>query len=113
MGGLTPNPIILLASCLIGIIPGLVRLIQIKAFGKALPYLHIILSYLLCYAVCTLFINSYALWLIGLGKGATFWAYLGIRAASQTPVVAINLALTFVLYPIFLKITKILNKDKA
>lgn len=112
IGGQVPNPIILLASCLIGIIPGLVRLIYIKQLGKALPFFHIVLNYLLCFTICTLFINTYALWLIGLGKGATFWAYMGVRAASQTPIVAINLALTIVLYPIFLKIFKVLNKEK-
>lgn len=106
INGLTPNPIITLASCLLGAIPGLVRYIRIKKLGKFEWIFHLILSFIFCYVTCSLFINSYALYLMGLGKGASFWVYLGTRAATQSSIVAANVALSLVITPIFSKIYK-------
>lgn len=103
-GGYAPNPIILCASVLVGVIPGLVSFINIKKLKKAMPYVSIAISYAIVYVVCTLFINTYALYVMGLGKGQTFFAYMGVRATTQTPVFAINVALTYLLYPVFAKV---------
>lgn len=69
-----------------------------------MPYVNIAISYILVYVVCTLFINTYALYLMGLSKGQTFFAYMGVRAVTQTPVTAINVGLTLLIYPVFSKI---------
>lgn len=106
INGNVPNPIILLASCLLGAIPGLVRYIRIRKLGKFEWIFHLVISFLTCFIICTLFINSYALYLLGLSKGASFWAYLGIRAASQSPITAINFALSILITPVFAKIHK-------
>lgn len=103
-GGYAPNPVILCASVLVGVIPGLVSYIKIKKFAGAMPYVNVVISYVLIYVICTLFINTYALYIMGLGNGRTFFAYLAYRAGTQTPVVAINVALTFLIYPVFSKI---------
>lgn len=103
-GGYAPNPVILCASVLVGVIPGLTSYIKIKKLGGAMPYVNIAISYILVYVVCTLFINTYALYLMGLSKGQTFFAYMGVRAVTQTPVTAINVGLTFLIYPVFSKI---------
>ena len=103
-GGYAPNPIILCSSVLIGVIPGLVSYIKIPGPKKAVPYFHIALSYVFVFVVCTLFITTYGLYLMGLVKGNTFWAYMAVRAGTQTPVTAVNFALTLILYPVFSKI---------
>lgn len=104
IGGFMPNPIIIAASCLLGVIPAAVKHIKIDALKDALPYAHILMSFAACFVICTLFINTYALYVIGLGKGATFWAYMSIRAASQSPVTALNFVLTLLLFPVFKRI---------
>lgn len=106
-----PNPIMLLSSCLIGFFPALAKILLTKINFKGLPYLQILLSYLFCYCVCTLFLNTYALYIMGLSKGATFWAYLVTRVAVQTPIVLMNLALTFAMFPLFKKIFKLFSKN--
>lgn len=106
INGNVPNPIILAASCLLGAIPGLVRYIRIKKLGKFEWIFHLILSFIFCYVACSLFINTYALYLLGLAKGASFWAYLGIRAGTQSAVVAANVALSLLITPFFSKIYK-------
>ena len=93
-----------IAGGLVGVIPGLTSYIKIKKLGGAMPYVNIAISYILVYVVCTLFINTYALYLMGLSKGQTFFAYMGVRAVTQTPVTAINIGLTFLIYPVFSKI---------
>lgn len=104
ISGNVPNPIILVAACLLGAIPGLVKFIRIKKLGKVEWIFHLILSFILCFVICTLFINTYALYLLGLAKGATFWAYMGTRVATQSPIFAANFGLSLVLVPIFEKI---------
>ncbi len=106
INGNVPNPIILIASCLLGAIPGLVRYVRIKELGKFEWIFHLITSFILSFIICTLFINSYALYLLGLAKGATYWAYLGIRAGTQLPIIAANIALSLIITPIFSKIYK-------
>lgn len=106
-----PNPIILVSSCLIGLFPAVAKLALSKLDFKGLPYVQIILSYILCYCVCTLLLNTYALYLLGLSKGASFWVYLGTRATLQTPIVLMNLALTIAMFPLFSKIFKLFSKN--
>lgn len=106
ISGNTPNPIILAAACLLGAIPGLVKFIRIKKLGKFEWIFHLTASFIACFIICTLFINTYALYLLGLAKGATFWAYMGTRVISQSPIFAANYGLSLVLVPIFEKIYK-------
>ncbi len=110
LSGNAPNPIILLGNVLLGLIPGLISLIKIPKFKKATPYLGIAISYILVYVVCTLLINTYGLYLLGMGNSNSFWVYVGIRAGTQTPIVAANLALTFVAYPLFERVFKAIKK---
>lgn len=111
MGGYAPNPIILVSSVLIGAVPGLIRYIGIKKICKAAPYVRIIISYLIVFVVCTLFINTYGLYVLGMAKSNSFWTYMGIRAATQSPVVAVNLALTIVIYPVFSRIYALVDRS--
>lgn len=106
ISGNAPNPIILAAACLLGAIPGLVKFIRIKKLGKFEWIFHLTTSFIACFIICTLFINTYALYLLGLAKGATFWAYMGTRVVSQSPIFAANYGLSLVLVPIFEKIYK-------
>lgn len=109
-GGYMPNPVILLGNVLVGLIPGLVSLIKMPKLKKAEPYVHIVISYLIVFVVCTLFINTYGNYLLGLAKSNTYWVYMGIRAGTQSPIVAVNLALTFAAYPLFLRVYKMMRK---
>ncbi|MEG1790887.1 MAG: folate family ECF transporter S component [Clostridia bacterium] len=104
LGGFAPNPIILLSSCLLGFLPALARKIEIKALKEFSPYFQILISYILCFVICTMFVNTYGLYIIGLAKGKSFWAYVVVRMATQSPIIIGNLMLTFALYPIFSKI---------
>ena len=106
INGNVPHPIILVASCLLGAIPGLVRYIRIKKLGKFEWIFHLILSFVFCYVACSLFINTFALYIMGYSGDTPFWAYLGARAASQSSIVAANVALSLIITPIFAKIYK-------
>lgn len=110
LGGYAPNPIILLGNTLVCLIPGLIKYIKMPFLKKAQPYVHIVISYLFAFVFCTLFINTYGLYVLGMAKGAGYWAYMGIRAATQTPIVAVNLALTFVCFPLFERIYNTMRK---
>jgi ECF transporter S component (folate family) len=104
LGGYAPNPILLASSCLLGLIPGLVRYIKLpKKTEKLNPYIHIVISYIICTVVCTAFVGSYGLWLM-FGNGRTFWVYMGVRLSTQSVVIALNLAITILIYPMFNKI---------
>lgn len=104
-GGFAPNPFILLSSVLLGVVPGLLRRAEMKRIPAAAPYVRIGVSYCVLFVLCTLFINTYGLYVVGMAKGASFWAFMGIRAAAQSPVAAMNLLVTIAVYPVFVRIT--------
>jgi len=85
-------PLITVSSALLGLIPGLVF-----KFIKLNPYIKIAISFALVFLVCTVFLNTYALFLI-YSKGRTFWVYLGVRMTTQPIVFAINAAAICLLY---------------
>ena len=93
------NPLIGLASGLMGLIPGVV----FDYFGGN-RYLKVVISAVLCLIICTSGLNTLGLYLIyGLGK-KTFWAYLIVRLPWQVLVSAGNCALCILLAGILPKI---------
>jgi len=82
------NPLIGLASGLMGFIPGI-----IFQYFKGNLYLKTVISAVLCLLICTSGINTFALWLMyGLGK-KTFWAYLIVRLPWQALIATANCVL--------------------
>ncbi len=89
-------PTITLASAMLGLIPGLVGKIP-----KLNPYLKILISYVLCLLVSTMFINTLTLWYVysySKGKTKTFWVYLWARLPKQLLVSLINMCLTMAVF---------------
>ena len=88
------NPIISIASGLLGLIPAI-----IFRFTKMPNVFKIFLSYILVFVICTCGLNTYALFIM-YSKGKTFWAYLAVRLPFQLIVVGINIAVTiFIMKP--------------
>lgn len=81
----TYNPIIGIASGLLGFIPGVVFKLL-----KTNDYVKLALSALLCLVICTAGLNTFALYLM-FGGGKTYWGYLSVRLPFQLAVLAINL----------------------
>ena len=100
--GYSPNPLILLGSVLVGLLPGLIQLLSkvVRVPAKLYAPLWIVLSYVAVYAVVTVFWNTFALWFSFARSSKSYWVYMAGRVPMQTVVWAINMALTFVLYPI-------------
>lgn len=94
-------PIIGIASGMWGFIPGV-----IFSYFKGNDRLKTVISYLLCFLICTVFLNTFGLWLLyGLGK-KTFWVYLWARLPFQTIITLVNMfvALSAVSFlPYFIK----------
>lgn len=86
-------PLIGISSGLFGVIPGLIFL-----FFNGKDYLKIIVSFFLCLIVCTVFLNTYNLWLVYSKGTKTFWTYLKLRLPFQILVSAINCFLTCIIY---------------
>lgn len=79
------NPLIGIASGLLGVIPALVF-----KFVKGNDIFKMILSFVLCMLICTSGLNTVALWLMyGIGK-KTFFVYLWARLPFQLLMVAVN-----------------------
>lgn len=90
--GLAWMPLITVSSALIGLIPGLVF-----RFVKLNPIFNIFLSFALVFIICTVFLNTFALFQV-YSRGRTFWVYLGVRMTTQPIVFAINAAIILFLY---------------
>lgn len=86
------NPIIGIASGLLGFIPGI-----IFKYLKTNDYVKLGLSALLCLVICTAGLNTVALYLM-YGAGKTYWAYLSLRLPFQLAVVVINLSAMVVIW---------------
>lgn len=86
------NPIIGIASGLLGLIPGVVFKLL-----KTNDYVKLALSALLCLVICTAGLNTLALYLM-FGAGKTYWGYLSVRLPFQLAVLAINLAAMIIIW---------------
>lgn len=104
------NPIIGVASALLGFIPGFVfKEIKLKKVNKeiklknikvsAADAIRIVISFLLTFIICTASLNTYAMFIM-YSKGKTFWAYFAARLPWQSLMVAINLVLCVILFPL-------------
>lgn len=80
------NVLIGLASTLVAVIPAVVY----KFFPKR-RRINLLVSLLLCTAICTCGLNTYALWLMfGAKSGKTFWVYLWGRLPFQLLNTVVN-----------------------
>ena len=87
-------PLMTLGSGLMGLIPGLVRMI------KGDDRLLLVISYLIVCVVCTLGLNTYTLWKTY--SSIPFLEYLIIkRIPTQLPVLFINMILNLIALPYF------------
>ena len=86
------NLLISLASTLMGLIPGIVY-----AVGKKSKRLNLVISLVSVFLVCSIGINSYAVWTFVSGKYATYWVYLAARLPLQLLIAVINGAILAIL----------------
>ncbi|NCA66529.1 MAG: folate family ECF transporter S component [Clostridia bacterium] len=86
------NPFILIASGLLGLIPGLVfRYIKLNNYAK------IVISFLICLLICTAGLNTFGIWIYG-SRSKTFWAFLLARLPWQTLMVTVNVGITYAIF---------------
>lgn len=90
--GLVPNPLILLASGLLGLIPGL-----IMTHVKGNFYAKAVLSFALCLLVCTAGVNTLAIYLYYSSRSVSFFSYMLSRLPAQGTVMAVNCVLGILL----------------
>lgn len=95
-------PLITLASALSGFIPGL--LFKIK---KIHPFIKIGISLALVYLICTVVLNSIAIYAVYIKGKKTFFAFLAGRLPAQTIVFLFNAVLIYLLYPVLSKAIKL------
>lgn len=107
--GYAPNPLILVGSILVGLIPGLLQLLSHKIRIKKEWYapLWTVLSFVLTFIVVTMFWNTFALWFTYARAKKTYWVYMIGRLPLQTLVWAVNLGLSLVLYPVISKVLRV------
>ena len=92
------NPLIGLASGLMGMIPGLV----FRKTGNI--YIKVALSAILTLSICTCGINTLGLWLVyGIGK-KTFFAYLFARLPFQIIMGAVNAMITVIIMRVLIHV---------
>lgn len=100
-------PLIGLSSGLLGFIPGI-----IFEYARGNDSVLTVISFSVCYVVCSAFLNTFANWLFiatDLNSTTTFWAYFVVRFWFQAIVMAVNCAISVALV-VFLK--KRLPDDK-
>lgn len=100
-------PLIGIASGLWGFIPGI-----IFSYFKGKGVVKTIISFAICFIVCSAFLNTLANWLyvvIDRNSATTFWAYLIIRIWFQAIVCTVNCLLCIWLYKF---LPRILPKSK-
>lgn len=86
-------PLVLLASTLVGLIPGLVF-----KYLKGNTTLKITLSFILCYIICTAGLNTFAVWDRYFASTRTFFSYLLLRLPFQTLNIVANFVLVLSIY---------------
>ncbi|MBQ4444559.1 MAG: folate family ECF transporter S component [Clostridia bacterium] len=107
--GYSPNPLILVGSVLVGLLPGLIQLLSRRAKVKKdlYPPLWTVVSFVVTYVVVTVFWNTFALWFSYARASKTYWVYMLARLPLQTIVWAINLGLSLVLYPVLSRVLRV------
>ena len=107
--GYTPNPLILVGSVLVGLLPGLIQLLskKIPVKKELYPPLWTVASFVVTFVVVTVFWNTFALWFSYAKASKTYWVYMLARMPLQTIVWAVNLGLSLVLYPVLSKVLKV------
>lgn len=98
----TYNPIIALSSGLFCFIPGLFYWLykrddRVNNRGVAF-IIFAIISYLICFVVCTMLLNSLGIWLYYTSGTTPFFVYMVGRSLGQLPVTAVNFAVCIILY---------------
>lgn len=107
------NPMIGIASGLLGFIPGIVfKYLKINVENISIhkrqglriffnylqnDYVKLVLSALLCLVICTAGLNTLALYIM-LGAKKTYWAFLVVRLPFQVAVIAINLTVMIIIW---------------
>ena len=100
-------PLIGIASGLWGFIPGI-----IFSYFKGKGAVKTIIGFLICFVVCSAFLNTLANWLyvvIDRNSTTTFWVYLGIRIWFQAIVCIVNCLICLWLYKL---LPRVLPKAK-
>lgn len=103
------NPIIALGSSLFGCIPGV-----IFGYFKGNNFIKTIISYLICYFICSVILNStatYLMYFLGSTKYSTLFAYLAVRIPPTLITQLINLAISLLLVPALNRIKEMLVKN--
>lgn len=101
--GYPPNPLINACSILLCLIYSLGAVIPLpkKWRPEIKLYIRLVIVFLLGFLTVTTFLNSFATWWYFSSKTKSYLAYVGTRLALQSPVWAINLAITaFVAFPL-------------
>ncbi|HIY78274.1 MAG TPA: ECF transporter S component [Candidatus Borkfalkia excrementavium] len=93
-----PNPLVCIASGLLGLIPGL-----IMTHVRGNFYLRGVLSFFLCLLVCSAGVNTFAIYIFYSSRSVSYWAYLLTRMPAFCIVMAVNCVIGVVL-------AKIINK---
>lgn len=96
------NPIINISAGLLGLIPGLVF-----HYLKLNDYIKIFIAFFLTFVICTVGMNTYALYLMYSKSGVSFWGYLILRLPWQAIVVGINMAIVMIIYKPLCKVQRI------
>lgn len=101
------NPIILLASGLLGLIPGVVFTVFKKSKRKGIQLLAAIISLVLTFAICST-VNTIGLYVFYFkGAGKTLAAVFALRMPKQAIIWAVNSALILLAYYPIKKLIKI------
>lgn len=109
-GGFMYMPWIGLSMGLVAFIAGLVMNVSLKFKGAT--YVKLAIVCVLTFLVCTVGINTTAFWFIYNTRKVPFFAYLVTRLFVQGQIwnSVFNYALMFALYPLVVKITKLIQK---
>jgi len=109
-GGFMYMPWIGLSMGLVAFIAGLIMNVTLKFKGAT--YVKLAIVCVLTFLVCTVGINTTAFWLIYNTRKVPFFAYLVTRLFVQGQIwnSVFNYALMFALYPLVVRITKLIQK---
>jgi ECF transporter S component (folate family) len=110
-GGFMYMPWIGLSMGLVAFIAGLVMNVSLKFKGAT--YVKLAIVCVLTFLVCTVGINTTAFWFIYNTRKVPFFAYLVTRLFVQGQIwnSVFNYALMFALYPLVVRITKLIQKS--
>lgn len=90
--GMVPNPLIALATGMLGLIPGV-----IMTYVKGNFYWKTLISFVLCLIICTAGINTLATYLFYSSRSVSYFAYMWSRLPIQSAVMAVNCVLAILL----------------